>query len=243
MRRTARFGLTLLLLTTFTAPVWADEPPLHDLPLPDLERFEPDVREQLTQLHADTVGSHDAATYGALGEAYLAYELPLEADAALAAASRLGPEEPRWTYLRALAALETGDREAAARHFDETLARRPAISRRCCARHRTSSTWAASTTPTAASNGRPSEQTGRRHGCRACAQRCISPAGGWRRSGPAQDAAAEFRRALEFQPGADGTYYHLARRWCDWANGTPRGRPCRSGATPCPTSATRGWRR
>lgn len=205
--------LWLAWLALLAAPICADDSPLPDLPLPDLQRFEPDVREQLSQLHADAArsdhtGSADA--YGALGEAYLAYELPRDADAALEAASTLDPGEPRWPYLRALAALETGDRELAVHHFDETLRRRPD--------HLQTLLRSASTLldlgrlDEAAEHFRAADSAlgdSNLPGMRAALHFGRGRLAAERDHH--EEAAAEFRRALEFQPGADGTYYHLAR--------------------------------
>lgn len=78
------------------------------IPMPELGAVEPGVREQITAKKAeldrllaapDTPAADLAAAYGELGLVFLTYEMSEPAEAALANASRLVPDELRWTYL------------------------------------------------------------------------------------------------------------------------------------------------
>lgn len=183
---------------------------------PNLERFEPVARGQLEDLYAEATRhnngtkAEEADTYGLLGETYLAYELPEEAESALSLAARLDPAQPRWPYLRALAALGRGDREAALGHFDTVLTQRPdqlpsllhsAEILLDLGRLDAAATRYAEAQTILADQDLPGMRAAIHFGLGRLAAEV----------GRHDEAAAEFRSALASQPGATGVYYHLAR--------------------------------
>ncbi|MDA8019522.1 MAG: tetratricopeptide repeat protein [Thermoanaerobaculia bacterium] len=189
-----------------------------DLPPPRLDRFEPSVRDQIEALYraatqetesADPVAQ--ARPYGFLGETYLAFELPEEARLALEEAARLDPQEPRWTYLRALAALGAGRRADAAELFDEILHRRaddlPTLLR-SAANH--------------LDLGQIDEARSKYERAGKLIEEDSAPPGSAAviRFGLGQlaalaerheEAVGHYRQTIELQPEANAVYYHLAR--------------------------------
>lgn len=118
------------------APAVAKQPaPSPALELPDvsLDRFDPAVREQLTEARqavdaalAEGLGSAAlAATLGHLGQLYLAYDLLDPALAALEAALARQETSARWVYLIGYAQQRQGAAAAALDRFDETLELEP----------------------------------------------------------------------------------------------------------------------
>jgi tetratricopeptide (TPR) repeat protein len=135
-----RAALLLLLCVALAAPARAAEPPSPASrplpPLPDvaLERMHPTVAAQLGEaagLVAALAGRGDAPAadlaraYGGLGQLYLVYELYAPAAEVLERARELAAEEPRWSYLEAVALQELRRLDAAAAALERTLALYP----------------------------------------------------------------------------------------------------------------------
>ena len=150
--RTATAALLGLLLPALPAPRPAaaqePEPPaeaevvvLTDdeiqtlaVPRPDLSAMEPAARRRIEtqqQVLARLLVAAEPARrelgqgFGFLGQMYQALELPGAAAEAYAAARRLVPEDPRWTYYAALAAHGQGDLEPAVELYRAHLAASP----------------------------------------------------------------------------------------------------------------------
>lgn len=112
------------------ASVEPAEPP--PLPEPRVEHLEAAAQQQLTaarnRLAASRfrlAGVELGRAYGELGELYLAYGLRAAAELCLEVAERLDPDDPKWTYYRALTALRAADLQAASAHLERFVARRP----------------------------------------------------------------------------------------------------------------------
>ena len=121
--------LVPLLLTLLVA-----DPRLENVPRPDLEAVEKGVRERIeasrdaldllvSRVETDPISLAEA--FGETGRLYAFAELSIPAEACLRNASRLAPEDIRWTYhLGMIAAQERRLEEASAR-FSEVLKLRP----------------------------------------------------------------------------------------------------------------------
>ena len=136
MRSARRLAFALSsVLTAAPAATFAQAAPpagadfaLFALVPPDLGAMDPAVREQLLGLRAEVeslrvrrADARELATgLGQLGGLYFLYGLPLHADAALADANRLAPEDYRWSYLHAFTRQSGGDVEAAAAGYRRT---------------------------------------------------------------------------------------------------------------------------
>jgi tetratricopeptide (TPR) repeat protein len=86
----------------------AERAELVPVPMPELAAVEPGVRQQITAQRAevdrllaapDSPDAELATAFGDLGLVFLTYEMSEPAEAALANAARLDPDELRWTYL------------------------------------------------------------------------------------------------------------------------------------------------
>lgn len=174
------------------------------------------MREQLDSLYraatSDPAGdpAARARSYGFLGETFLAYELVEDASAAFAEATRLDPAEPRWVYLQALAALGSGQHEAAASFFDRLLSSHsdhlPTLLRSAANLLDLGRTGEA-----AARYARARELVADQERTGALAAIHFGQGQIESLAGRHEEAAAHFRRVLELQPQADIVFYHLAR--------------------------------
>ena len=108
--------------------------PSQPLPEVALERMHPTVARQLGEaagLVAALAGRSGAPAvdlaraYGGLGQLYLVYELYAQAAEVLGRARELAAEEPRWSYLEAVALQELRRLDAAAAALERTLALYP----------------------------------------------------------------------------------------------------------------------
>ena len=110
---------------------------LQPVPYPDLSGAEPAVRRQVQegrQAVEALRGSGDGAevdegelarAYGELASTLMSYQLTEAADAALANAHRLDPDDARWAYLLGYLRLVAGDPADAAQLLERTLELRP----------------------------------------------------------------------------------------------------------------------
>lgn len=121
-------------LLLFVVALAAPSQPLPPLPDIALERMHPTVARQLGEaagLVAALAGRRDAPAadlaraYGGLGQLYLVYELYAPAAEVLGRARELAAEEPRWSYLEAVALQELRRLDAAAAALERTLALYP----------------------------------------------------------------------------------------------------------------------
>ncbi|MFQ5527582.1 MAG: tetratricopeptide repeat protein [Thermoanaerobaculia bacterium] len=101
---------SVLALSVMTWPVWgAQASERAPVPHPPLETMDPEVAEQLETARryldaatGDPVGTDSSAlgeAFGRLGQLYMAYNLADAAEACLANAERLEPDQFRWSYL------------------------------------------------------------------------------------------------------------------------------------------------
>ncbi|HEX9669979.1 MAG TPA: tetratricopeptide repeat protein, partial [Thermoanaerobaculia bacterium] len=125
----------LLFVVALAAPARSAEEPSSTAsrPLPEvaLERMHPTVARQLGEaagLVTALAGRRGAPAadlaqaYGGLGQLYLVYELYAPAAEVLGRARERAPEEPRWSYLEAVALQELRRLDAAAAALERTLA-------------------------------------------------------------------------------------------------------------------------
>lgn len=116
----------MLLLGLAGAWLWSQRAPaagLVELPEPALDALgEADraqVETQRMRLRQMSASDPEALgeAYGQLGRLYLAYDMPQAAEAALANAEALQPDQGAWPYYRGVLAAEAGRSEAAIGHF------------------------------------------------------------------------------------------------------------------------------
>ncbi len=107
---------------------------LQPVPYPDLSGAEPAVRRQIEEgreevealRRSDDPDNADLArAYGELASTLMSYQLTEAADAALANAHRLDPDEVRWAYLLGYLRLVAGDPADAAQLLERALELRP----------------------------------------------------------------------------------------------------------------------
>lgn len=204
-------GVVVLLVIALSAATLrgqaADESLVFTTPV---ERLEPAVREQVEEAHAAIRGleSRDAPAdergeaYGILGGLYFVYELHQAATETLARAAHLAPDDPRWPYLRGLAAEASGDLDLAATELSRTLEILPSyvpamihLGRIELARNRPE---AAARWFRRALDGNPDSPA-----AEAGLGEVARLEERW------EDARRHLGRALELQPGADALHYSL----------------------------------
>jgi tetratricopeptide (TPR) repeat protein len=93
-------------------------PPLRT---PDLAGLEPAVAAQISEMQRLLDGQRSAATWGDLGQVYLAYGFDDAASDCFAAAAGLDARDPRWPYLLGAAHEAAGRLDDAAAAFGRSL--------------------------------------------------------------------------------------------------------------------------
>lgn len=129
-RRAALAALASLALAAGACRGGDPRAELVPVPMPELAAVEPGVRAQITGEKAaldrlladpDTSDEELATAYGELALVFLTYELSEPAEAALANAVTLAPDELRWQYLTGYLHKLRGRPEPAARHLGRAL--------------------------------------------------------------------------------------------------------------------------
>ncbi|MDX1631585.1 MAG: tetratricopeptide repeat protein, partial [Thermoanaerobaculia bacterium] len=136
----ATFGIVLgaVVAALGGGPAVGAPPPgldLEPVPVPVLDQLSPADREAVREVRSslDTLLERDEAVgvealeeaYGEVGEHYLAHDLMVPAEAALANARRLDPEEFRWPYYLGVLHFREGRLEAARESLEAALELEP----------------------------------------------------------------------------------------------------------------------
>ena len=197
---------------TPNAPPETLEVELRPVPLPNLEGMDPDVREQLEtvrqavnvmrqeQVSSDELGR----AMGELGALYVLYRQYEAAEPALDDATRLDPEEVRWTYLRGFVEQRQGLLDAAAESYRRALELQP---EHVPALLRLGEVHVAAGRPDAAADAltRALELSPSCARCRFVLGQAEAAAG------RPEEAVEHFRATLELQPRADQVHYPLGQ--------------------------------
>ncbi len=119
---------------TRTPPSVEGSPALASVPLPDFERMEPRVRDQLQSSQdeldealadEDTEPAALGRLFGKQGQLYLAYEFEQAALACFTNARRLAPQDDRWAYYLGHLLRKEGNPEESRAHYERALALNP----------------------------------------------------------------------------------------------------------------------
>ncbi len=206
---------TLLVLLAACPSSAGPREPLIELPELTLDRFDPEVRAQLSDAHQEATRSmadrtspprERAELLGRLGRLCLAYQLEDAARVSFLNAHRLAPEETRWSYY--LGALHQGRGESAAaeQYFRQVLDHQP-DDLPCWVRLGTLQLEDGRLEEARRSFQRALELDGTAAAARFGLGRLAA------RQGDHQGAAEAFEEALRIQPGATQIHYSLAQSY------------------------------
>ena len=210
-------GLVVIAAATLGSPSAATPPSesLVEVPRPDLTSFDTTIRRQIEEERnaldeaLASSGSEEAlelgARFGRLGQIYQVYSLDDPASACYANAVALSPKEFRWSYLAGVLALKRRDPDSARDLFRLALETRP---NDLAVLLRLAETWleldrADEAEPFFRRSLLVEETAAAHYGLGRIASEERSDL----------TAIEHFERALELQPAANRTHYHLARAY------------------------------